>query len=113
MKAGKVRALAAMSLKRVPVMPDLPTVAEQGYPGFKLVNSYNLYAPSGTPKPIIAAMNRVVGDFMHAPKMAQRLVSDGSQPPDERMTPEQFRAYLAREYEEVARQVKHLDVKVY
>jgi tripartite-type tricarboxylate transporter receptor subunit TctC len=113
MKAGKVRALAAMSLKRVPVMPDLPTVAEQGYPGFKLVNSYNLYAPAGTPKAIIAAMNRVVGDFMHSPKMNQRLLSDGSQPPDERMTPQQFKAYLAREYDEVERQVKHLDVKFF
>jgi tripartite-type tricarboxylate transporter receptor subunit TctC len=113
MKAGKVRALAAMSLKRVPALPDLPTVAEQGYPGFKVVNSYNLYVPAGTPRPIIAALNRVVGDFMHSPKMTQRLLSDGSQPPDERMTPDQFRVHLAREYEEVERQVKHLNVKFF
>jgi len=113
MKAGKVRALATMSLKRIPVLPDLPTVAEQGYPGFKLVNSYNLYAPAGTPRPIIAALNRVVGDFMYSPKMAQKLISDGSQPPDERMTPEQFKAYLAREYAEVERQVKNLNVKFF
>lgn len=110
---GKVRALAAMGLKRVPALPDLPTVAEQGYPGFKLVNSYNLYAPAGTPRPIIAALNRAVGDFMHSPKMTQRLLSDGSQPPDERMTPDQFRTYLAREYDEVERQVKHLNVKFF
>jgi tripartite-type tricarboxylate transporter receptor subunit TctC len=45
--------------------------------------------------------------------MTQRLLSDGSQPPDERMTPEQFKAYLAREYEEVERQVKHLNVKFF
>lgn len=113
MKAGKVRALATMSLKRVPALPDLPTVAEQGYPGFKLVNSYNLYAPAGTPRPITAAVNRAIGDFVYSPKMTQRLVSDGSQPPDERMTPEQFRRYLGKEYEEVERQVKHLGVKLY
>ena len=113
MKAGKVRALAAMGLKRVPALPDLPTVAEQGWPGFKIVNSYNLYAPAGTPRPIITALNRVVSDAVYSPKMAQRLLSDGSQPPDERMTPDEFKAFFAREYEEVERQVKHLNVKFY
>ena len=113
MKAGKVRALAAMGLKRVPALPDLPTVAEQGWPGFKIVNSYNLYAPAGTPRPIITALNRVVSDAMYSPKMAQRLLSDGSQPPDERMTPDEFKAFFAREYEEVERQVKHLNMKFF
>ena len=52
-KAGKARPLAAFSLKRIPAMPDLPTVAEQGFPGFKITNSYSLFAPAGTPRPII------------------------------------------------------------
>jgi tripartite-type tricarboxylate transporter receptor subunit TctC len=112
-KTGKLRTLAAMGLKRVPVLPDLPTVAEQGFPGFKIVNSYGLYAPAGTPKPILLALNRAVGEFMASPKMTQKLISEGSQPPDERLTPEQFKAYLAHEYEEVERQVKHLDVKFF
>ena len=112
LKTGKVRALAAMSLKRVPALPDLPTVAEQGWPGFKIVNSYNLYAPAGTPRPIVAAINRVVGDGMHSPTMTQRLIADGSQP-GERMTPDEFKAFLAREYDEVERQVKHLNIKFF
>ena len=113
MKAGKVRALAAMGLKRVSALPDLPTVAEQGWPGFKIVNSYNLYAPAGTPRPITAALNRAVSDAIYSPKMAQRLLSDGSQPPDERMTPDEFKAFFAREYDEVERQVKHLNMKYF
>lgn len=112
MKSGKVRALATMGLKRLPALPDLPTVAEQGWPGFKIVNSYNLVVPAGTPHPIIAALNRTVGDFMHSPAMVQRLVADGSQA-GERLTPAEFKAYLAREYDDVERQVKNLNVKLF
>ena len=111
-KSGKARPLAALSLKRIPAMPDLPTVAEQGYPNFKITNSYSLFAPAGTPRPIIQAMNRIVADFMHSPQMAQKLTAEGSQP-GERMTPEEFRAFFAREYEEVERQIKQIKVKLY
>jgi len=109
-RSGKVRALAAMGLTRIPSLPDLPTVAEQGFPGFKITNRYNLYAPAGTPRGIIAAMNRVVSDGMHSPQMAQRLEADGSQPA-ERMTPEQLRATLAREYAELDKQVQESNIK--
>ncbi|HET7157746.1 MAG TPA: tripartite tricarboxylate transporter substrate binding protein, partial [Burkholderiales bacterium] len=68
-RTGKVRALAALGLTRVPAMPDLPTIAEQGFPGFKITNRYNLFAPAGTPRPIINALNRVVSDGMHSPQM--------------------------------------------
>ena len=111
-KSGKARPLAALSLKRIPAMPDLPTVAEQGFPNFKITNSYSLFAPAGTPRPIINALNRIVSDYMHSPQMAQKLVAEGSQP-GERMTPEEFRAFFAREYEEVERQIKQIKVKLY
>jgi len=112
MKTGKVRALAAMGLKRIAAYPDLPTVEEAGFPGFKIINSYNLFAPAGTPKPIILAINRVVGEGMHSPAMAQKLAGDGSEPA-ERMTPEQFKAHFAREYIEVEKQVRDSKVKLY
>ena len=111
MKTGKLRGLAALSLTRIPSMPDLPTVAEQGYPGFKITNRYGLRAPAGTPRPIIAAINRVVSDGMHSPQMRQKLEAEGAQPA-ERMTPEQFRATIAREYAEMEQQVKRLDIKI-
>ena len=110
-RTGKVRALAALGLTRIPAMPDLPTVAEQGFPGFKITNRYGLYAPAGTPRPIIAAINRVVSDGMHSPQMKQRLEADGSQPA-ERMTPEQLKAALTRELAELQQQVKQLNVKI-
>lgn len=111
-KTGKARPLAALSLKRIPALPDLPTVAEQGFPGFKITNSYGLFAPAGTPRPIINAINRLVGEFMHTPQMAQRLVAEGSEPA-ERMTPDQYRAFFARDYEEVEAQIKQIKVKLY
>ena len=111
-KSGKARALAALSLQRIPAMPELPTVAEQGFPGFKITNSYSLFAPTGTPRPIVDAVSRVVGDFMHSPQIAQKLVAEGSQAA-ERMSPDQFRAFFLREYEEVERQVAKLNLKLY
>lgn len=110
-RSGKLRALATLGLTRIPALPDLPTVAEQGYPGFKITNRYMLLAPAGTPRAIIAAINRVVSDGMHTPQMAQRLAADGSQPAD-RMTPEELKATMAREYVEIEQQVKRLNIKI-
>jgi tripartite-type tricarboxylate transporter receptor subunit TctC len=110
-KTGKVRALATLGLKRIPSLPDLPTFAEQGLPGYKLTNNYRLFAPAGTPRPIILAINRVVSNGMHSPAMAQRLAAEGAQP-GERATPEQIRAELMRDYVELEEQVKNLDVKL-
>lgn len=111
-KTGKARLLACLGPKRLPAYPDLPTVAEQGYPGFKIVNTYGLFAPAGTPTAIVRAINRIVGDFMHTPQMAQKLVADGSQPA-ERMTPEEYKAVFAREYEEFERQIGQLKTKLF
>ena len=111
-KTGKVRALAAMGLTRIPALPDLPTIAEQGVPGFKITNRYSLFAPAGTPRPIVAALHRVVGDGMHAPQMAKRLASEGAQPGD-RMTPDELKVSNAREYVEIEQQVKQLNLKFF
>ncbi len=109
-RSGKVRGVAAMGLTRASSLPDLPTIGEQGFPGFKITNRYNLWVRAGTPRPIIQAMNRVVSDGMHAPAMVQKLAADGSEPA-ERMTPEQLRTDLARSYVELVKQVKELDLK--
>jgi tripartite-type tricarboxylate transporter receptor subunit TctC len=111
-KQGKARALATLIPTRIPALPDVPSIAEQGFPGVKITNSYILYAPAGTSKRIINAINRVVGEFIGSPQMAQKLAAEGSQPA-ERMTPEELKVQFARDYEETERQVKQLKVKVY
>ncbi len=110
-RTGKVRGIATLGPKRVAALPDLPTIGEQGVTGYTLTNRYNWWVPAGTPRPIIAALNRVVSDGMHAPQMVQRLAAEGSEPA-ERMTPAELKATVAREYVEVERTVKELDLKL-
>jgi tripartite-type tricarboxylate transporter receptor subunit TctC len=110
-KTGKVRALATLGRTRIPSMPDLPTFAEQGLPDYKLTNNYRLFAPAGTPRSIVVAINRVVSDGMHAPAMTQRLAAEGAQP-GERANSQEIRAQLVRDYAELEQQVKQLNVKL-
>lgn len=108
--SGKVRGVAALGLTRATSLPDLPTIGEQGYPGFKVTNRYVLWTRAGTPRPIILAINRVLSEAMHTPQMVQKLATDGSEPA-ERMTPEQLKTELAQYYVELERQVKELGLK--
>ena len=78
MKAGKVRALAVLAGRRSPLMPDVPSLAEAGFPGIEGVPFMNMMAPAGTPRAIVLALNKVVSDGMHSPKMAERLAADGA-----------------------------------
>jgi tripartite-type tricarboxylate transporter receptor subunit TctC len=109
-RSGKARGVASLGLTRTSSLPELPTIGEQGFPGFQLTNRYNLWAPAGTPRPIILAINRVVSEDMNTPQMVKRLEADGSEPA-ERMTPEQLKAELTRKYAEFVRQVKELGLK--
>ena len=109
-RSGKARGLASTGAKRIASLPDIPTVAEQGVPGYTLTNRYNLWVPAGTPRAITAAINRLVTEGMNAPQMVQRLALEGTEPA-ERMTPQELRATLEREYQEVERTVIALDQK--
>ena len=109
-RTGKVRGLATTGAKRIASLPDLPTVAEQGVPGYKLTNRYNIWVPAGTPRAITAAINRLVTEGMNAPQMVERLALEGTEPA-ERMNPQELRATLAREYEEIERSVIALGQK--
>jgi tripartite-type tricarboxylate transporter receptor subunit TctC len=110
-KTGKVKALVAMGLKRIPALPDLPTITEQGLEGFKITNRYNLWLPAKSPSKIILAINKIVSDGMNSSQMAQKLLADGSQP-GERMTPSELKKTILIEYAEIEQQVKNLSVKL-
>ena len=110
-RAGKVRGIASMGLKRAASLPDLPTAVEQGLPaGFKITNRYNLWVRTGTPRPIIHALNRVVSEGMNTPQMIQKLATDGSEPA-ETMSPEKLKEALSRDYVQMEKQVKELGLK--
>jgi len=77
-KAGKLRALAVIGNSRTASLPDLPTVAESGLPGFAVSNWIGLFAPAGTPMEIVERINAEVQKIMQAPEMARRLETEGA-----------------------------------
>src|SRR5687767_15293699 len=77
LKAGKVRALAVASRGRSPVLPELPTMAEAGVPGVISATDYAMFAPAGTPKEIIALLNREIGAVLEAPDLRAKLGAQG------------------------------------
>lgn len=109
-RSGKVRGVAALGLTRATSLPELPTIGEQGYPGFKITNRYVVWSRAGTPRPILQAINRAVIEGLNTPQIVQKLAADGSEPA-ERSTPEQLRAELTLYFAELERQVKELGLK--
>ena len=107
---GKVRAFATLGLKRIPVLPDLPTLAEQGYPGWSITNAYMLWVQEGTPQPIIDALNRVVSKGMNSPAVEKKLAASGSEGADP-ISPKDLKALVAKEYADTQDMVKRLNLK--
>lgn len=110
MKSGRLRAIAITSPKRHPALSDLPTIAESGLPGFRQSNNYSLYAPAGTPKHIVQALNQVVSAGLRTPDAIKRLAAEGTEPA-ERMSPDEFRRMLAEEYVQLEQLLKKIDFK--
>ena len=76
-REGRVRAIGVTSRQRVSLLPDIPTVEEQGFPGYEMLSWNAVYAPAGTPAPIVARMNRLINDVMARPAVAERLTANG------------------------------------
>jgi tripartite-type tricarboxylate transporter receptor subunit TctC len=79
-KSGRLRALAVSSPQRLAVLPDVPTVAESGYPGFEADQWYGLVAPAGTPAAVVARLNAEVNKALALPDVAQQLAVEGATP---------------------------------
>ena len=79
-KGGKLRALAVTSAKRSKILPDVPTVAESGQPGFEAVDWKALVAPAGTPDAIVQRLNAAVNKALQAPDTLAKLAAEGSDP---------------------------------
>ena len=109
-KAGKLKALAVTTAKRSPLVPDLPTMAEAGLPGFDIATWYGLFAPAGTPPAIVAKWNADVTKILNTPDVRARLIADGAEPAPN--TPEQFAQMIASELVKYARIVKISGAKV-
>jgi tripartite-type tricarboxylate transporter receptor subunit TctC len=94
-RSGRLRALAVSSTARLPALPDVPTVAESGFPGFEADQWYGLVAPAGTPADIIKRLNETANAGLKHPDVAKALATEGAVPLGG--SPEAFGALIARE----------------
>jgi tripartite-type tricarboxylate transporter receptor subunit TctC len=110
-RAGKLRALAVTSLRRSPLLPDVPTIDESGVPGYEDITFNGLVAPAGTPRAILERLNAEVAKAVSAPELRGRflergveLVASGS--------PEEFTAYIKAEFDKKARLAREANIKI-
>ena len=101
---NKLRVLLQMTLERSHEMPDVPTVAEAGVPGFESLSWVGLIAPTGTPPEIIAKLHDEIAKLLRLPDVQQLLASSGMEATP--TTPEEFAAYLKSEYDKWGRVVR-------
>jgi tripartite-type tricarboxylate transporter receptor subunit TctC len=92
---GRLRGIAVTTLKRSPVLPELPTVAESGVPGYELDQWYGVVAPARVPQAVIATMHQGIAAALRSPDVVQRMSADGSTAVGS--SPEKFGAYLKSE----------------
>jgi tripartite-type tricarboxylate transporter receptor subunit TctC len=94
-KSGKLRALAVTTGKRAQALPDIPTVAESGYPGFDISTWYGFWAPKGTPAPIVAKLAESAARALKQPRVVEQYTSMGAEPVGS--TPAEFAKFNASE----------------
>lgn len=108
-RGGKLRALAVTSARRLPVMPDVPTIAESGWPGFEATDWKGLVAPAATPRDVVRKLNAAVNRALGRADTLAALLADGSAPMGG--TPEQFAQFLKAEHTRWGKVVREAGIK--
>jgi tripartite-type tricarboxylate transporter receptor subunit TctC len=108
-RAGKLRAIAVTTPKRIPALPDLPAVAE-ALPGFEVVGWYGVIGPAGLPGPIVARLHDEFVKVLARPDVHERIVADGSEPVGS--SSEEFRQFMLADLAKWAKLVKESGAKL-
>jgi tripartite-type tricarboxylate transporter receptor subunit TctC len=109
-RGGRLRVLGIGSTKRSTILPDVPTIAESGVPGFEAVSWFGMLAPARTPKAIVAKLSRTLAQVVHRPELRKQFEAMGAEPVGD--TPEEFGALMRRESARYAKVVKFSGAKV-
>jgi tripartite-type tricarboxylate transporter receptor subunit TctC len=109
-KSGRLRAIAISSAKRSPVVPDVPTVAESGYPEYEATTWYGILAPTGTPSAVVKKLNGQIAASIQDSSLRKRITDQGGEPSS--TTPEEFAAYIRSEVTKWAMVVKSSGARV-
>ena len=103
-KSGKMKALGVSSTKRSALLPDVPTIAEAGVPGYEVNVWYGLFAPRGTPPSIVKKISADVSRIVRTPETRERLAQMGAD--SEGTTPAAFKAYFRGDFDKWIKVVK-------
>ena len=108
-KNGQLLALGTGGAARSPVLPDLPTIAEAGVPGYEALNWWGIIAPAGTPKEVVEKVRAALAAAQDSPETRKRLESEGADVV--RMTPDEFGAFMVSEMDKWGKVVKESGIK--
>jgi tripartite-type tricarboxylate transporter receptor subunit TctC len=108
-RAGRLRPLGLTGAKRSPAIPEVPTVAESGVPGYETASWYGVLAPAGTPKTIVERLNREIAAIIRQPDVRERLAGEGAEPAGG--TPEAFALHIKRELARWSQVIKQARIK--
>ena len=108
-RSGKLKALGVSSAKRVAALPDVPTIAEAGVPGFEVSNWWGILAPAGTPEPALDRLYKEITAILDSPETRKRFELEGADVV--RMKPQEFATFVTQETEKWARVVKEAGIK--
>ena len=108
-KSGRLKALAVTGARRSSALPEVPTVAESGLPGFEAAGVHGLLAPAGTPRRIIDRLNAECVAILRSPEVRAQLASDGAEPVAG--TPEQYAAHLASEVQKWGKLIRERGIR--
>jgi tripartite-type tricarboxylate transporter receptor subunit TctC len=109
-KAGRIKMLAIGSAKRSPALPDVPTIAEAGVPGYEYTTWYGIFAPRGTPASIVTLLNSAVTKAVLSPEVTQRLAPQGAEPSPS--TPQELTQYMKEESARWAKTIKAANIRL-
>jgi tripartite-type tricarboxylate transporter receptor subunit TctC len=109
-QAGRLRALAVTSRTRVPLMPDVPTVAESGVPGFELLSWYGIWGPSNLPAAVTQRLNAEISKVVDTPALKARFAELSFVPA--KSDPEQFKALIREDLKRIGQAVKEANIKI-
>jgi len=108
-KAGRLRGIGVTTLKRVEVLPDVPSIAEAGLPGYEATQWFGLLAPAGTPRPIIDRLHQESSRALRSADMKERMTAEGLEVVGS--TPEEFASYIRSETEKWTQVIKAAGIK--
>ncbi|KAB2905547.1 MAG: tripartite tricarboxylate transporter substrate binding protein [Burkholderiaceae bacterium] len=109
-QSGKLRALGVTTTRRSSALPDVPTIAEAGVPGYEVSPWFAVFAPAGTPADVVARLNKVLNESMKQPDTLKKLESVGAEPIGS--TPQELATHLAKELDRWGKLIKERNIRL-